>query len=415
MAVLSRAVRNARAMMRAGEWGDSSIPPNSANGLSSSGGGQAGIEALSLSISTVLACVKALSDDLSSIPFHAYSGDRFGPRAPLAEQPLIVTEPFGPDLDAASGRGQLVVSTAMRGNGYGFYTHWDERTLLPDQMLILHPDAVKTTRRNGRKMHKIGHDWYGTDEVLHVTGMMLPNAVAGVDVLTQQRLVWEMALSVTQYGTGFFGNGGSPSGVIEHPGSGDRRKAREVKEAWEDSHAGVHNAHRPAVLFGGAKWNAMSVSPENAQFLDTRRFTREEICGIFGVPLQRVQAIVDNASQGGGAGMNTIDGSYAKHTLLPLATSFEAAWNPLIPGEQRSWSLFDLDAFLRADAKTRADIRQINRVTAVRTPDEERADEGWAPLPDGQGSNPGTPLNSNASPTGGTDNTPKPGGEGGTS
>lgn len=408
MAILSRAVRNARAMMRAGEWGDSSIPPNSAPASLRTMEG--GVEQVAFAISTVLACVKALHDDVKSIPFGAYSGDRYGAREPIGQQPLIVTEPFGPDLDVHSGMGQIVVSLAMRGNAYGFVTHRDARTGLADQLLILHPDSVQPQRKGGVKQFRIGGEWYGPDDVVHVPGMMPPGAVAGLDVLTAQRVNFDLAMKVGQYADGFFGSGGSPAGVISAKGAGNRTKAREIRESWEAEHSGVYNAHRPAVLFGGATWTPLSVTPENAQFLETRRFLREEICGIFGVSLQRIQAIVENASQGGGKGLDAIDAGYVKHGILPIVTSIETVWDRLIPGGQRSWTLFDLDVFLRGSAEIRAQVAQIHRVTGVRTIDEVRASEGWAPLPDGQGTDPFSPLNSNASPTGGADNAPKPGG-----
>lgn len=411
MAILSRAVNNARAMMRAQEFGDSSIPPNSAAPFSTMPGG---MEAAALGISTVLSCVKALHDDVTSMPFAAYQGSKLGAHEPLAVQPHIVVEPFGPDLEVAAGMGQIVVSRAMRGNAYLFVTRVNAHGL-PDQLAVLHPDAVHPTRRDGRKVFKIGSEIYGTDEIKHITGMMPPGSVAGVDVLTAQRVNLDLAWKVAKYADGFFGSGGSPSGVITVPGSGDRRKAREIKEAWEAGHGGVNNAHRPAVLFGGATWDALSVTPENAQFLATRAFLREEICGLFSVPLQRIQAITENASQGGGKGLDAIDAGYAKHGLLPFASGIESVWNSMIPGADRTWTAFDLDVFLRASAEVRATVAQSHRVGAIRTIDEIRANEGWAPLPDGKGTDPFTPLNSNTSPTGGADNAPAPGGQGGTS
>jgi HK97 family phage portal protein len=412
--ILSRAIRNAAAMMRAAEWGSSSvIPPNSQAG-SPSTGAPLSTDARALGVSTILSCVKALSDDTSTVPFYAFEGDPLGAHQPLAKQPRIVTEPFGPELDPRSGMGQLVVSTAMRGNGYAFVVNRDKMTDLPDQLTIIHPDAVRPTREKGVKVFKIGHETYGTREVVHVTGMMLPGGVMGVDIVSAQRVNVELSNRVGDYADAFFGSGGSPSGVISVPGQGSRGKAREVKQEWQATHGGAPNAHQPAILFGGATWTQLSVSPENAQFLETRRFLREEICGWFSVPLQRIQAIVENASQGGGAGLDAIDAQYIKHGILPILASIETPWDRMLPTD-RTWLGFNLDVFLRASAKVRAEIGQIHRVTAVRTIDEIRAAEGWAPLPDGIGEDPFTPLNSNTSPTGGADNQPAPGNEGSSS
>ncbi len=408
--ILSRAVRNAVAMMRSQEWGSESvIPPNSANSLRTIGAKNADMAALS--ISTVLSCVKALSEDMSTLPFAAYEGDRDGAHARLTVQPQVMLEPFGPDLSVADGIGQIVVSLAMRGNAYLMAVGFDS-TGLPDQFFICHPDTVTPFRDKDGKKFRIGGTVYTTRQVVHLTGLMLPGDVAGLDVITAQRVNLQLAADVTQYAGGFFGNGGNPSGVISVQGSGDRKKARDVRDAWEADHSGVSNAHRPAVLFGGATWTPMTVTPENAQFLATRGFLREEICGLFDVPLQRIQAITENASQGGGKGLDAIDAGYVKHGLLPLARNIETAWDALIPGVG-TWAKFDFDVFLRASAEVRASVAQIHRVIGAYTSDEIRAREGDAPLPDGAGSDPRQPLNSNTSPTGGADNQPKPGTIGG--
>lgn len=410
--LISRAVSGAAAALRATEWGtESQIPPPGAAGPAAS---TPGAGSWALGISTVLACVDALSGDFRTLPFWALQGDPNGARQRVKNQPQIVLEPFGPDLAVADGMGQIIVSLAMRGNAFLYVADRDALGL-PTLLLVLHPDKVKPRRlKNGAKVFVIGTETFMPGEIIHLTGLMMPGDVAGVDVLTAQRLLWDMAMKVNQYADGFFGGGGSPAGVISVPGSGNRKKAREVKDAWEAGNSGVANAHRPAVLFGNAKWTAMTVTPENAQFLATRQFLREEVCGIYGVPLQRIQAIVENASQGGGKGLDSIDAGYVKHTLLKYAIGIERVWNAMIPGGQGSFAQFDFNVFLRADAKERAEIAQIHRVIGARIRDEIRADEGWPALPGGKGQDPDSPLNSNASPTGGTDNAPKPGGQGGT-
>lgn len=411
--LLSRAGRNAKAIVRGAEWGSgSAIPPNSANSMI--GGSGLGLEAGALGISTVLACTKALHDDFKAMPFGAFSGKRDGARKRIPSQPRIVAEPFGPDVEPGVGFGQMVASLAMRGNAYALVVNRDPDTGLPDQLAVVHPDLIHAIRNSeGRKVFKIsGRPDLAVDEVVHITGLMMPGAVEGVDIITAQRINLALAGKVTEYAEGFFGNGGSPAGVISVPNAtGGRQEARDVLDAWTAGHGGVANAHRPAVMFGGATWTQMSVTPDNAQFLETRKFLREEICGLFGVPLQRVQAITEHASQGGGAGVAALDRGYVQHGLLPVARAFEMVWDRLIDGGSRTWTSFGFDEWLRADPKTRAGIAQIHRVGAIRTVDEIRAEEGWEPYPDGTGSDPFVPLNSNtSSPTGGEDNAPPPDG-----
>lgn len=411
MALLSRAIRNAGAMMRSAEWGDSSIPTNGSSGTFG-GSGTSGGEAGALAIGAVLACVKALYDDTTNLPFKAYEGDRNGAHEPIAVQPQIVVEPFGPDLDPPSGVGQIVVSKAMRGNGYSFVVSRD-RLGFPTQLMNLHPDAVQVQRNRTTRVKefKIGGQIFGPDEIIHMPGLMLPGADAGIDLLTYERTTFDLAWNVNTYADGFFKGGGSPAGVIAVPGNGDRKRAREVREMWASSHGGVANAHRPAVMFGSATWTQLSVTPENAQFLQTRRYLREEVCGLFGVPLQRIQAIVENASQGGGKGLDAIDAGYVKHGLMPPLGGVERAWTRMLPGAQRSWVAFDYDEFLRASAEIRALVAQQHRTSGIRTIDEIRGqDYHLPPYPNGAGADPFVPLNSNASPAGGADNNPNPGG-----
>lgn len=413
-AILPRAIAGAAATFRAnasGPWGTQDVipPPSQVNSSSSTSSG-----AWAMRISTVLACAEALSGDFRTLPFWAYEGDPQGARQPIAKQPNLITSPFGPDLSCGAGMGQIILSLAMRGNAFLFVVSIG-RDGFPDQLLILSPDRVQVRKDSfGRKYFTIGGEDFTTTQIIHLTGLMMPGDVSGVDMLTAQRLLWDMTMKVMQYADGFFGSGGSPSGVIAMPGSGDRKKIREVKAGWAAGNAGVANAHNPAVLFGGATWTPMSVTPENAQFLATRQFNREEICSIFGVPLQRVQVITDNASQGGGKGVDSIDAGYIRHTLLKYAAAVEEAWDGMIRGGTGTFTAFDFDIFLRAAAKERAEIAQIHRVTGVRVRDEIRADEGWAPLPNNEGTDPNSPLNSNASPTGGADNAPATGGQGGT-
>lgn len=404
MDLLSRAARGVSSLLPArrmvgGTFGDSSILPNSVM----MGQGAAGLvltEAGALSIGTVLNCCRVLFDDQKILPFGAYSGSRTGARSPIASQPQIVAEPWGPDIPAHVGFAMLRVSVALRGAGYMRVMDTD-RHGYPTLLSPLHPDLCTPKRIDGAKKWTIrnpsgGQETLGAEEMRQVDGLMMPGALHGLDPVSYQRVSWGEAADVAQFGANFYRNGANPGGVIQVPGQGDRRKAREVKDIWESGHAGVVNAHRPAVLFGGATWTPLAITQENAQFLGTRSFLREDVCGWFGVPLQRVQAIVQHASQGGGKGLDTIDQGYATHTLLPFCIDVESVFSAMIPGKARTWAGFDFGGLLRASAIERAQIAQVHRLTGVRNRNEIRADEGWAPIPGPDGSDYNLPFNTNS-------------------
>ena len=408
MDLLSRAALGVRSLrgpdrrMVGGTFGDSSILPNSVMmGMGSSG--LVMTEAGALSISTVLNCCRVLFDDMKILPFRAYSGSRSGARSPIASQPQIVAEPWGPDIPVHVGMAMLMVSVKMRGSAYIRVLDVDKHEY-PTLLDLLHPDLVTPTRVDGVKRWKVrnlagGQELLGADEMRQVDGVMMPGALCGLDPVSYQRVMLGEAADVAQFGANFYRNGAHPGGVISVPGSGDRRKAREVKDTWEAGHAGVTNSHRPAVLFGGATWTPLSISQENAQFLGTRSFLREEICGWFGVPPQRLQIIQGHASQGGGKGLDTLDQGYATHTLLPPCIDIEAIFTPMIPGDDRTWAGFDFAGLLRASAIERAQIAQIHRLTGVRNRNEVRADEGWAPIPGVDGEDYNLPFNTNSTVT----------------
>jgi hypothetical protein len=129
----------------------------------------------------------------------------------------------------------------------------------------------------------------------------------------------------------------------------------------------------------------LTIAPENAQFLETRRFLREEICGLYGVPLQRIQAIVENASQGGGKGIDAIDARLRQARSADGARASSSAWDRMLPaasGRSRC-STMTTSCVPAPRCARRSHSSTAHR--GIRTPDEIRGkDYGLPPLPDGE-------------------------------
>ena len=392
MSLIRRAVQNARPSARSGPIMPWSIP--SPEGFSVFGREQG--ETGALSVSTVVNCIRVLSDDMGILPFRAYEGDPHGTKRIIAEQPQIVADPFGGDLPVQNGMGMIVTSMKLRGRAFLYVAERDKRGY-PIRLQIVHPDMVQVKQDDlGKKTFRVNGADYASSEFVHLRGLMLPGALDGVDPVTYQRVTLGLAADLNEFSRSLFQNGAMPSGVIEVQGDGDRKRARDIAASWQAGHSGMVNAHKPAVLFN-ASWKPMAITPENAQFLATKGFLREEIAGWFGVPLQRLMVTTAHASQGGGRGLDTIDQGYATHTLLPLARQIEGAWDRMIPGDSGTWAQFDFAGLLRASALERAQIANLHRMSAIRTTNEIRADEGYAPLEDPRANDVFMPLNTNSS------------------
>ena len=398
MSLLSRAARNAVAEYRSasGAWMPWSIPTPDGYGV----GGREFDQRMALSIATIINCIRVLSDDMGILPFRAYSGDPNGSRIVIKNQPDIVSHPFGDDLSAQGGFGQLTTSLAFRGRAWCYKTEYD-RYGYPRQLQILSPDDCNLRiLDNGRKVVRVNGLDYDYREFVHLKGLMLPGAIDGVDPLTAQRITWGAAADMNEFGRNLFTNGAVMSGVVEATGAtgdvkADRKRARDIAMQFQANHAGVANAHKVGVLFD-ASWKPMSVTPENAQFLASKAFAREEMAGWFGVPMQRLMVMVQKASQGGGKGLDSIDQGYATHTLLPKARQIETEWDRMIPGGFGTWTAFDFTGMLRAAALERAQRLVMLRTAGIITQNEGRWDEGYGPSDDPRANDLFEPLNSNA-------------------
>jgi hypothetical protein len=388
--------------MRAAEWGSSSvIPPNSQAG-SPSTGAPLSTDARALGVSTILSCVKALSDDTSTVPFYAFEGNPKGAHEPAAKQPRIVTEPFGPDLDPQSGMGQLVVSTAMRGNGYGFVVSRDKFTGLPDQLTIIHPDAVRPTREKGVKVFKIGHETYGT-RARHRDDA----ARRGRRRRRRHRPADQARPRPTRSAVR---RRRSSAPAAPRPASSrspgrvtGRRPARSPTSGRPRTAAPPTPTSPPSC--SAAPVEQLSVTPENAQFLETRdSCARRSAAGSTspaadpGDHRQRLPGRRPGSTRSTPATSST--GSSRTATRSSGARPADPGGGETAPGRLR---------LRRVPPRRREDPRR-HRPEAPRHRDpHDRRDprrRGLGPAARRQGSDPFTPLNSNASPTGGADNQP---------
>lgn len=246
-------------------------------------------EESSLRHTAVLACVRILSNSVAMLPLPVFR--RLSPRGKerAPEHPLygLLQEQANPERTAFELRRWLMQGVLLWGNGYA-EIDWSEKGTV-EALWPLRPDRVQVERREGSLVYRYtlptGKEvrlpsW----KVLHLRGLS-GNGVTGYSVVRQ--LINEsvgLGLAMQEFGSRFFGNGARPGVVLRHPGTLSERAYANLRASWANEHEGLSNAHRVRILEEGMEVIPLSVPPEEAQYLDSRKLQVTEIARAFGVP-----------------------------------------------------------------------------------------------------------------------------------
>jgi len=186
-------------------------------------------------------------------------------------------------------------------------------------------------------------------DVLHIPGLGFDGLV-GYSPIAMAKNAIGLAMATEEYGAKFFANGAAPGGVLEHPGT--IKDPQKVKESWNMAYQGSSNAHRVAVLEEGMKYQPIGISPEQAQFLETRKFQINEIARIFRVPPH----MVGDLEKSSFSNIEQQSLEFVKYTLDPWVIRWEQAISRslLSPSEKKLYfSKFNVDGLLRGDYASR--------------------------------------------------------------
>jgi len=326
-----------------------------------------------LQLATVWGCVKFICDGISTLPVDV-----------LREQdgsPLEVTKPRWlqyplAELSMSSWITQMVTSLLISGNAYAEIIRADGAIV---GLRPVDPEQVTVRREGGMKRFYVGSKQYTWHDMMHIPGPMWPGSDVGMSPLEAARQTIGTGLAAEEFAARFFGQGLSMSGVIEVPGQLQPDQAKNMANSFARRHSGKAKAHLPGVLEGGAQWKPTSVTAEQAQFLETRKFNDSVIAGrIFlvdptelGIPLDGTTLTYQNA----------LDRTVRKVevTFLPWIVRLENALSERLP--QPRYVKFNVDALKRGDIATRYASYKIADDIGLLTADEMRKLEDLPPLP----------------------------------
>jgi HK97 family phage portal protein len=332
-------------------------------------------------LSTVLACVNAVSTALAYVPALVYRRDAEGNRLEVPAHPMaaIVREGANAHMSWPDFLEHLIASTLLTGNGLavilrgargeltGFrYIPWGMVTVAELSSGRLAYD-VSDARGNARR--------YLEGEVLHLRDRTDDGKI-GRSRLSRAAETVSGVQAANQHATSFLHNGASPSGVIEVPQVMGPEARDRLRAAFQDRHSGAGRAGSTLILDGGMKWSASQISPEDAELLETRKFGVVELCRLFQVPPPIVQAYENNTfTNAAQAGL-----WFATFCLGPWARKIEAEFARSVFPAGGAYELeLDLSGFLRGDPETRWNAHKIAIETNVLDPNEVRQIEGWNP------------------------------------
>ncbi len=323
-----------------------------------------------LRLSTVWGCVRLLADSVSTLPLHTYRGDDRDPlpTPPLLQRPSADFDELGDWLWA------VVASLLLRGNAWGVITARAGAGLLPAQVDLVHPDRVAVTVEDGRNVIRIGGKEYDRAELFHVKAFPFPGSMLGLSPIAYAREAIGLGLAAEKYGAKFFGDSAIPAGVLTSDQHISQEQAERLRDRWDARHKG---RRRIAVLGDGARFQAITIAPEEAQFVETQKLNVATICRIYGIAPEMMGGETAGPLAYSSPEMRSTD--FLTLSLRPWLYRVERAVSRLLPRTQSA--RFNPGGFARTTLKERYEAHEIGIRAGWLLRSEVRELEDRPPIP----------------------------------
>ena len=323
--------------------------------------GKAVTERSAMQMTAVYSCVRILAEAIAGLPLHVYRYNSNGGKEKAIDHSLylILHDEPNPEMSSFVFRETLMTHLLLWGNAYAQIIRNSKGEvmalypLMPNKMSVdrdengqLYYQYLRSTDEVGGKNETV---ILKPTDVLHIPGLGFDGLV-GYSPIAMAKNAIGLAIATEEYGAKFFANGAAPSGVLEHPGT--IKDPQRVREAWQSQFGGSQNSGKIAVLEEGMKYTPISISPEQAQFLETRKFQINEIARIFRVPPH----MVGDLEKSSFSNIEQQSLEFVKYTLDPWVIRWEQSImrTLLTPEEKKSYFVkFNLEGLLRGDYQSR--------------------------------------------------------------
>ncbi|NTU67975.1 MAG: phage portal protein [Chlorobiaceae bacterium] len=350
----------------------------------------------SLRLSALYRCVQIITDDMMSLPWGVYEKQE-GKRVRRHDHPvdyLISTEP-NPEMDAGTFVKTMQVHRELKGNAYAEIIR--NRIGDPVALWLIDPDMIRPDRTPGGALYYRYHTPAGSEKpikpenILHIKGLSF-DGITGMSVLAYARETVGGGLAQQKTSNSIFRNGLKPSAVFSHPNQLSDIAERNIRSSIASMYSGAGNTGRPILLQEGMKVEKWAITPEEAQFLDSRKFTIEEIARWFGIKAYKL-GLMDRETHS-----NIFQNAkeHIEECIMPRCIAWEKEVKRKLfrPDERGAlYTKFDFNAMLRGSPSERAEFYTRMRDLGALDIDEIRAKEDLDELPDGLGRTRLVPLN----------------------
>ena len=364
--------------------------------IGNSTSGKTVTERSAMQMTAVYSCVRILAEAIAGLPLQLYRYTDTGGKEKAIEHPLylLLHDEPNPEMTSFIFRETLMTHLLLWGNAYAQIIRNGKNEvlslypLMPNRMTVDRDEhgrlyySYQMQTDDGADM-KQGTVVLSPQDVLHIPGLGFDGLV-GYSPIAMAKNAIGLAIATEEYGSKFFANGATPGAVLEHPGL--IKDPEKVRESWNTAFRGSGNANKVAVLEEGMKYTPISIAPEQAQFLETRKFQIDEIARIFRVPPHMIGDLEKSS-------FNNIEQQsleFVKYTLDPWVCRWEQAMNRSLLNEKEKsgyFIKFNVDGLLRGDYQSRMNGYAVGRQNGWLSANDIRELENMDQIPDEDGGN----------------------------
>ena len=351
-------------------------------------------ERSAMQMTAVYSCVRILAEAIAGLPLHVYEYTESGGKQKAIKHPLylLLHDEPNPEMSSFVFRETLMTHLLLWGNAYAQIIRNGKGEVIA--LYPLMPNKMRVDRdERGQLYYEYQHSSDEADtlkgtcvklhqsDVLHIPGLGFDGLV-GYSPIAMAKNAIGMAIACEEYGAKFFANGAAPGGVLEHPGT--IKDPQRVRESWQSTYGGSGNSHRIAVLEEGMKYTPIGISPEQAQFLETRKFQINEIARIFRVPPH----MVGDLEKSSFSNIEQQSLEFVKYTLDPWVIRWEQSLARVLlsADEKKKYFIhFNLEGLLRGDYQSRMNGYAIGRQNGWMSANDIRELENLDKIPAEEG------------------------------